>query len=119
MSRVNLSFIEGNDPDVTFTLQKKAADGTLTVVDLTGATVELYIKTDVRKTDADATTVKYSTSTTPTRIAIQSPATAGKVDVFFLSVDIGGAGEKSYRLDVIKNSRRQTYAHGKLTKENV
>lgn len=115
-----LDLIEGNDPDVVFTCKTRdnSTPPVETVVNLNLATVELYIKTNAGVSDTDPTTIKYSTATTPTKIAITDAAN-GKVTVYFTSADIGGAGTKYYHLDVIKNSRRQTYAFGPLRKRNV
>jgi len=110
----DFTFVAGNDPTVTLTI--KADD---VAVDLTGATVEVYVKDDVHKSDVDASTKKLS-STVPAEITISNQTTnKGELKVFFTSTHIGGNAPKHYRLDVIASARRQTYGYGRLYKINL
>jgi hypothetical protein len=117
VSQVDFSVVENNAPLKTFTLQKRASDGTLSAVDLSSAVVHLYIKTSVRTTDADASTVHYSSPSGG--ITIQAPATLGKVDIQFQATHLATAGKKSYHLDVVIGGNSVTYAYGTITIQNV
>lgn len=112
MSQLDIQVYEGNDPSLLFTIKANGA-----AIDLTGATVEFYIKENTSKSDTDPSTVKLST--TGGQITILSPATAGQCRVDVTSANLGGLKQQVYRLDVIKSSRRLTYSHGKLLKVNV
>ena len=112
--------VEGNDPLRRFKLKVEDDAGVQTAVDLTGAVVEIYIKVDNRKTDADTSTKKLSSADSSPRVTIPSPATQGFVDIQFKSTDFSQSPKTMwYHLDVIKSSNRETYAYGTIEFANV
>lgn len=116
MSALNLNFSEGNDPVVTFTLKKRASNGTLTLrdlsVDLTA--VELYIKANAELLDTDTGVIKYSSTGVSPAIVVIQPGSLAQINVTFSHTDIG-VDNKFYHLDVVDGaSRRITFAWGNI-----
>lgn len=104
MDPVNFSVIENNDLTVRFHLK---ADGV--AADLTGATVELYVKDSAAIADSEAS--KYTVANLGLEIAAP---TTGVVEVHFKGGDLVKK-KRVYHLDVIKTGKRLTYAYGNIT----
>ncbi len=83
---------------------------------LTGATIEMIVKTDKSKEDADAANILYSTSTAG-QIVISAPASGPGVGVACLAtlnlLNVDRTNYKWYKLIVTKTGRSLTYAFGK------
>lgn len=108
MPSAPLGFIAGNDPLVTFTLY--SAPGT--VANLTGATLDLYLKSGPNVSDTDPTTLTYTSTQLNSPLVITN-ATGGVVTMQFHASDL--VGHEWYHLDVVTNGLRLTYAYGSLS----
>jgi hypothetical protein len=116
MSHKPLEIIEGNDPSIEFTCYDVSSAGVRTTTNLTGATIECYVKDNPATADNAVTGVtKYST--TAGSITIVNP-TGGKCRVDFGAAAFVG-NVSYYHLDVIRSGRRLTYAYGPVKKVNV
>lgn len=104
----DLTFMERNDPTVTFTIQTKSGS-TTTAVNLTGKTVELYLKTGPTVADTDATVRKYTVGDGIT----VTDATAGTISVAMTWTDL--EGKSCYHLDVLTSGRRLTHSYGGIS----
>lgn len=109
-SRVDLEYIEGDDPSFEFTLTLDA-----TVHDLTGSTVLLVLKSGPEQADADGTTLTSAGST----VNITAPATLGKVTVDLEQADVASP-VKWYVLRVVTADERvKTFGYGNMKPINV
>jgi hypothetical protein len=112
----DLTIIEGNDPSIGFTLYDVDSAGVRTTVNLTGATVECYVKDNPATLDnAVSGVTKYTMDNAG--VEVTNP-TGGVLRVHFTAAAFV-APVTYYHLDVIRAARRQTYAYGKITKVNV
>lgn len=109
-----IKVVENNDPLVTVTVRVKDEDGNRRAYDLTGATIQLYVKSAREDTDAAA----LFTYTSSTEIVV-TDATGGVLTIQFAASDIDSAGTYYYHLDAIKNLKRQTVMFGPLKVVNV
>lgn len=113
MPKIDLTIYVENDPDVIFNLKKRIGR-IVTPLDLTGYLVEFYVKTEVGQHNSDA--LKYASTGGQRHITIVTPPGNGQVIVELDAADVGGPEKQFYNLDVVKNSRRQTYAWGVIKK---
>lgn len=116
MPETPLEFVENNEPTVTFTLRERLADNTRRPADLTGATVELYVKDSPNVDDADALVIY--TTTPGDGITVVGQPLDGVVEVQFTLVATE-SGQRWYHLDVVRNGKRLTYAFGPVRVRNV
>lgn len=115
MSQQTLEVVENNDPSIEFTLYTVSGT-TKTPVNLSGVTIECYIKTSKEDTDT-AAVAKYTVANG--KITVITPATAGRLRVDMLAADVGSTTAQFYHLDVVAAGRRTTYAYGAIKKINV
>ena len=113
---VSVSVYERNDPLVTFTIQNRnLITGVKTPYDLTGSTLECYVKTS--PTTADTIIIAKYVSGSGCTI---TDAVNGVLTVQFLSTDATLApGTYFYRIDALKTSRRNTLAQGPFIVVNI
>lgn len=98
-----LTLYEANNEVANVTIYE---EGTDTPQDLTGATVEIYLKASASATDASAT--KLSTATGEITI---TDAADGEVTVVFPAQS---AGVTWWRIDAVISGQRRTAAYGRL-----
>jgi hypothetical protein len=111
MSEIDFRIVEGNDRDVSFLLSDET-DGVDVPKDLTGKTVEVFLKD--RPSELDGTP-EYSTATSG--VVINAPSTAGKITVSFAAAQM--TGPKHYHIDVVAGGKRTTYVWGTIGLDNV
>lgn len=105
-----LHYIEGNDPTETWSLATKDNAGTVTPVNLSGYSVELYLKESADKADNDASSVKITATITN--------AAAGQVTTSATASQM--VGKSFYHLDAVSGAgKRLTYAYGTIQTVNV
>ena len=109
--RSNLTLYEANPEKASITILKED-DGL--AQNLTGATIETYVKPTASTADADGSVVKLSTATG--EIVVVSAA-AGTATITFPATL--GAGTKWWRTDVIISGQRKTCVFGSLYIENT
>jgi hypothetical protein len=105
----DIEVIEDNDPIIVFVCK---VDGT--PVDLTGATIDFYLKPDKTTEETDATVVRYSTDTGEVTIPSQTGDTVGQCLVQLDRADLGTPGKLRYRFDVTQGGKVLTYAYGRV-----
>jgi len=123
MARLDLEVIENNDPTVELVChQYNPLTQTSTPVNLSGLTVECYVKPSKDADDEDA--VLYSSDDPSQLIVVNATlqehgeVATGAVAKVFLN-DMTLTGTLWYHLDVIDSNRRLTYAYGRLKVANV
>jgi hypothetical protein len=104
--KIDISVFANNDPTFAFNLYDKRGR-IRTATDLTGATVECYVKANATTKDVDADAMYTGYVPAPT---------TGQVIVSMSSTAVGGDARQFYHLDVVRNGRRQTYAWGVIKK---
>lgn len=110
--QVPLTLNENNDEEILATLTTNQPSAG-TVLDLTGKTVEAYLKVSAATADSDASTWKgLSTGGSPA-ITITNAA-AGQLTVLVPATSITTA-MKWWRLDVLSGSLRKTSLYGVIT----
>lgn len=107
----DLSVFEINNETATAVVYQ---EGTTTPQSLSGATIELYVKTTASTTDGDSSTVKLSTATGEITI---TDAANGAISITFPS--FASPGTRWYRLDTIITGKRRTAAYGNFVITNV
>lgn len=121
---MTLEVIENNDPTVDLLCQREnTLTGLVTLENLTGATVEMYVKATKLIADDDAS-VKVYTNASATEIEVVNATVpdhgvagvACVARVHFEDIDLD---RKWYHLDVIKAGKRETFAYGKLRVVNI
>lgn len=108
--RTDLTLIEGNTETVRETVTD---DDTGTAFDLTGRTVEFYVKANATVSDTDPSVVKLSTATGEITI---TDAINGVCEV---TVPAQQPGSWWRRLDVVDGTDRKTAIYGPLYVVNV
>lgn len=108
--RADLTLIEGNTETVKETVLD---DDTGQPLNLSGKTVEFYLKADATVPDTDPSVVKLSTSTGEVTI---TDAAGGVATV---AVPAQSAGTSWRRLDVVSGGSRKTAIYGPLYVINV
>lgn len=108
-AKTDLTLIEGNVETVRHTITQ---DDTGTPLNLTGLTIEFYLKPDASVPDSDPSVTKL---TNPADITI-TDAVNGVCEVV---VPAQAAGIRWRRLDVIQGGSRRTAAYGPLIVVNV
>jgi len=112
MSGPLISVYESTDPKLSLSL---TVAGTDEAFDLTDYSLEFYIKTSVRQSDADAQ-AKYVSGD---QIEITDPATSGNLTIQCDAEDLTPAGRYVYKLDGIKSGRRDTLLAGEFIVQDV
>lgn len=110
-SRLNPKIYEGNDEKMSIIISDED-DGT--PQNLTGATVEVYIKDASDTPDDDVSVVKLSNQTSGVSI---TDAAAGVALISFPNTI--SAGTLWWRVDVILSGSRKTACYGALTVVNT
>lgn len=110
--QVPLTLNENNDEEILAALTTNQPSAG-TVLDLTGKTVEAYLKVSAATADNDGSTWKgVSTGGSPAITVIN--AAAGQVSILVPSMNITTA-MKWWRLDVLSGSLRKTALFGVIT----
>ncbi|MFE3461385.1 hypothetical protein ACFXKD_27895 [Nocardiopsis aegyptia] len=109
MARTELILREGNDETLSLTVAEEDGGGPH---DLTGATLELLIKTSEDAADSDPSTVLLSSTTSD--ITINSPA-AGTATATIDRTHLQQPGTRFWRLDVVRPGTRRTAIYGPLS----
>lgn len=108
-NNVGITLNENNDEDIDIVVTtNQPADGT--IVDLTGLTLEAFLKTSAQVGDADPTTWKGSTVTS--EITLTDP-TNGKASISIPSTAVITTMHW-WRVDVISGGKRKTGAFGSV-----
>lgn len=108
-TETDIEIVEDNDPVVLFTCR---VDGV--PINLTGATVDFYLKPDKATEESAPSVIRYSTETGSIELLPQTGATLGQGRVLFSRADIATPVKKRYRLDATVAERRLTYAFGRV-----
>lgn len=109
MARTPVAVPQANDADIEFVL---VVDNTDTPYDLVTGTIELEFFLKPGPASADPSP---ATASTTGGDAVITDAANGVVVVTLAPADIPDAGEYFYRLDVVRNLRRETVAWGPFT----
>lgn len=108
MPERKITVIERNDPLVRGSVTRRAVDGSVGPLPLTGMTLEFYIKDDVDDPDG----VPEYTSAPGGGITVLD-ALQGTFEIQMRSADLVTAGEYRYHLDAVDGTgKRLTVAHG-------
>jgi hypothetical protein len=105
--RRELVLLQRNTPTVRLTITQ---EDTSEVQDLTGATVEVFVKPSAETDDEDAATTVLSTATG--EVAIDPPATDGIAVVTVPAALTVTAGESWWRADCVIDDERRTAMYG-------
>ncbi len=108
-----IQVIENNSPKLLFQV---FIGGTTTAFDLTGMSVEFYLKTSRSAADNAASTVIYSTGGLGITV---TNATAGLLEVQIAAAAIPVSGRYWYHLDAIVSGKRETLLYGPLLVADV
>jgi hypothetical protein len=103
----SLTLIEGNNEDLLIHIKTNVPVAG-TVLDLTGSTVEVYLKESANLADDHASTWKGSTATTG---VVLTDAVNGVVTVSFPATVVLPTA-KWWRVDVVKGGKRKTAVYG-------
>lgn len=107
----NVTFWERNDEEVTLTITRGGS-----VWDLTGATVEVYIKASVDTPDAEGLLLS---STVPGEVDVTDAAN-GVAKLSVTSANNAAPGSRVWKVDVVdSNSKRKTAGTGSITTTNT
>jgi hypothetical protein len=108
MSQQTITVAQGNDPllDIYLTVA-----GSTTAYDLTGATMTFYVKTDPTQSDGSATGTYTSGGG---EITVVGSASEGHLTVQMSSTHLTNAGTYWYKLDSVKNTKKETVMYGPL-----
>lgn len=107
MQTQDITLMEHNDETLDVTITKNGS-----ALNLTGYTIEAYLKATSATADADATTEKLSTTTG--EITITNAAT-GQAEIAIPAVDLADTTHTFWRLDVVNAGKRNTVFSGKVT----
>lgn len=110
VAKQDLSLNENNDEEVLAALTTNQPT-TGTTLDLTGLTVEAFLKVNAATGDADASTWKGSTATTGVTI---TNAVDGQVSILIPASAVTTA-KTFWRLDVLDGGLRKTALYGAVT----
>lgn len=106
----NLSLAEFNDETLDLTVTENG-----TAMNLTGYTVNVYLKSKAGVSDTDPSTLKLSSAGTNPAVTITS-ATTGAVQVSIPNADLASTGIAFWRCDVVDSTGKQNTAfYGAVT----
>lgn len=107
-----LEVYERNDEVVDLTLTYAGQ-----AYNLTGKTIEMYLKPTSATADTDPSVFKLSTATG--EIVITNPGTLGQAVASVPAADLVTAGSRFYRVDIIDAGKRRTALYGPLRVINL
>lgn len=111
---VNISLNENNDEDVQVTIQTNVPT-VGTVLNLTGMTVEAYLKQSAATSDTDASTWKGTTTGSG---VVLTDSTNGICTVSVPAASVTTAMHW-WRVDVISGGKRKTAVYGSVTVQDL
>jgi hypothetical protein len=111
-TETDIEVVEDNDSVLVVTCR---VDGV--PVDLTDTQVEFFLKATKATAESDA--VQYSTTNGAVTLFPQETETLGQCRVQVSAADIATPGHQRYRLDVIRNDKRLTFAYGRFVIRDV
>ncbi len=111
---------QGNDPLLTFHLQRVDKDGNNTPYIITGATIELIVKDDLAKTDVvNASNAMFNQSGSIVADGTAVGAEYSVCSVQLTAAQLATAGIFYYHLDAIISGRRDTVMRGYIEIVNI
>jgi hypothetical protein len=110
MQNINLNFAEFNDITLTGTITNNGS-----ALNLTGYTVNMYLKPTAGVVDTDGRVIKLSSGGGSPAITITSP-TSGAISVFIANADLQDETHTFYRIDAVDaSSHINTAMYGNIT----
>lgn len=103
----DITLMEHNDETLDVVIKKNGTN-----LNITGYTIEAYLKTSATTADTDGTTIKLSTATGEITI---TDAPNGAAEVAIPATDLADVTHTFWRLDVLLSGKRNTVFSGKVT----